>query len=843
MSRCPVLIEREDELRALSAVAGEVTGGGARAVVVTGEPGTGKSRLAQHFASSLPDGWTTRTARITRSGAALPPTPDARPLLFVLDDAHFLDPTALERLPGLLDELGGSPVLVLLTFRLGLHRAGSAEMRALSAIVRDPRAHELRLVPLSPAGVDAMAAAMGRLATGDLYARSGGNPFWVEEVLGGGDRLPWTVVESVGAQLDGLPLAGRDLACALALAEEPVQASAAARLVADLDGAWTALRDAGLGRDDGDGLRLRHALVGEAIQAGLGPAVRADWHRRLAAALEVEPVARDRVARHWHAGGEVQRAAALARPAASELRQRGATRRAFDCFRLAVGAAPEDPLAAAALHEEAALTAARICEYDAMRVWLATAEERYRLAGQPDRAVRMLLDPTFDYLPVRRSRAILDEPVERLLVDAHEALGRLDTEAARALLDAAVEAARSRSDGMALARAARLVQSGLGEFERAEALLDEAAVQPDIAVHPGRESRVLTIRACARYARGYPLEALELLRRGAAISRREPEAVLWTGQLALADVLLLVGHVEEGAEMLVEAGRARWTGLMVAFADGYRRFERGELDAGLDALAAASGRLLTELDFDPVGRGVVASRLLNAQAMCEVNGGRPEAAVRTVRWLDTLAPEPFNDCSADLAYVLARAAAAMGTGDELAEARRRIDEITRVASGPNVLAAAEAVRGYAALGRPAADAGRHFQAAAALYERAPRAIQAAELWCEMALASGAGPAATAALQRAGRLAAAHGIARISARAAAVQERLATRLDAALGTLTSREREVVLLAAEGLSNREIGGRLHLAEGTVRNYLSTAFDKLGVARRAELARLLAATRPAG
>jgi RNA polymerase sigma factor (sigma-70 family) len=59
----------------------------------------------------------------------------------------------------------------------------------------------------------------------------------------------------------------------------------------------------------------------------------------------------------------------------------------------------------------------------------------------------------------------------------------------------------------------------------------------------------------------------------------------------------------------------------------------------------------------------------------------------------------------------------------------------------------------------------------------------------------------------------------------------------LAELTEREREVVLLAAEGLSNREIGARLYLSEGTVRNYLSTAFGKLGVARRAQLAPLVA------
>ena len=73
----------------------------------------------------------------------------------------------------------------MLTFRLGVHPAGSAEMRALAALVADPRACELRLTPLSPAGVEQMAAAMGRYADAEVYGRTGGNPFWTEQVLGG----------------------------------------------------------------------------------------------------------------------------------------------------------------------------------------------------------------------------------------------------------------------------------------------------------------------------------------------------------------------------------------------------------------------------------------------------------------------------------------------------------------------------------------------------------------------------------------------------------------------------------------------------------------------------------
>jgi two-component system response regulator DesR len=54
-------------------------------------------------------------------------------------------------------------------------------------------------------------------------------------------------------------------------------------------------------------------------------------------------------------------------------------------------------------------------------------------------------------------------------------------------------------------------------------------------------------------------------------------------------------------------------------------------------------------------------------------------------------------------------------------------------------------------------------------------------------------------------------------------------------LTDREREVLRLADEGLSNAEIAFRLHLSDGTVRNYLSEAIGKLGVTNRTAAARL--------
>jgi two-component system, NarL family, response regulator DegU len=55
------------------------------------------------------------------------------------------------------------------------------------------------------------------------------------------------------------------------------------------------------------------------------------------------------------------------------------------------------------------------------------------------------------------------------------------------------------------------------------------------------------------------------------------------------------------------------------------------------------------------------------------------------------------------------------------------------------------------------------------------------------------------------------------------------------SLSEREREILRLISDGLSNREIGAQLALAEGTVKNYVSSILDKLHAANRTQAARL--------
>jgi len=77
--------------------------------------------------------------------------------------------------------------------------------------------------------------------------------------------------------------------------------------------------------------------------------------------------------------------------------------------------------------------------------------------------------------------------------------------------------------------------------------------------------------------------------------------------------------------------------------------------------------------------------------------------------------------------------------------------------------------------------------------------------------------------------------------AQVLDRMRSRAEAAdpLSVLTEREREIVALIGEGLTNRQIAQRMFLAEKTVKNYLSVVFAKLGIERRTQAA-VLATTK---
>jgi two-component system, NarL family, response regulator DevR len=80
-------------------------------------------------------------------------------------------------------------------------------------------------------------------------------------------------------------------------------------------------------------------------------------------------------------------------------------------------------------------------------------------------------------------------------------------------------------------------------------------------------------------------------------------------------------------------------------------------------------------------------------------------------------------------------------------------------------------------------------------------------------------------------------------ASALMARLRSRSEAPdpLAELTVKEREVLGFIGEGLTNREIGQRMYLAEKTVKNYVSALLAKLGMQRRVQAAVLANKVKP--
>lgn len=81
---------------------------------------------------------------------------------------------------------------------------------------------------------------------------------------------------------------------------------------------------------------------------------------------------------------------------------------------------------------------------------------------------------------------------------------------------------------------------------------------------------------------------------------------------------------------------------------------------------------------------------------------------------------------------------------------------------------------------------------------------------------------------------ANAIRRVHAGSKVIAPELAAEAWGESDPLTDRERQVLRLAGDGLSTAEIAQQVHLAEGTVRNYLSEAISKLHASNRIDAAR---------
>jgi predicted ATPase/DNA-binding CsgD family transcriptional regulator len=403
---------------------------------------------------------------------------------------------------------------------------------------------------------------------------------------------------------------------------------------------------------------------------------------------------------------------------------------------------------------------------------------------------------------------------------------------AREHLTEAAELARAADDEWCLADALQIVAyAHLAEgdhrlaapfLEEAFPICDRRGNQFQRGWHHGGVAWVAALRGQMQVAESEIRHAIEMAR-----TVGDPTQQVWACQL-LCWILVASGRPQAMAPEMEPLLRARqeWGGLgetlIPTFAARARLLE--------DPAGAAAELELTAVALIGLGDLVDGAGLMEQAARAALEGGRPGEAVRLATLSEEAAPTGWYRSAARLVRgVAARQLGDPAAGDLLHEVLGYLADTEillgvplaletlgglligerQLAVGGRLLAAAETLRAETGQGRLPAEQ-RRFDGDVRVGEQ-ELGPEWAQVWAE-----GSGLTAVQAVAYARR-------ARGSRK----------RPTAGWGSLTPTELQVVDLAAQGLTNPEIGKRLFIGSGTVKTHLSHVFAKLNVRSRAELA----------
>jgi DNA-binding CsgD family transcriptional regulator len=790
------------------------------------------------------------------------------PVLVVADDAQWLDRGSLDALAFAAHRLGDEQVVLVLGMR------GSAPPAGF-----DRDVPELRLGPLSSSEAGRLLDRQPRpprgRARGQVLVQAAGNPMalielaraiaadpvagrrWDAEPLPLTERLSAIIID----RLDALPQPTRAALLLAAVAEAPDLGAAAAAAGGNLEldpKALVPAEEKGLIKVDEAGVRFSHPLVRSAVYHAASFGDRAAAHRRLAATLNDQP---DR--RAWHLAAAALRpdaqVATLLEETAVEAQRRG-------------GAAA----AALALERAAELSPTR-------------AEQARLLVAAASAAIPTGQADWVQDLAARATAATAD-PATQLA--ARHAAGWALTWSNRptAALSTLIPVAEEAPPDMpalawdALATAATVAhQSGTSEdrqmVSRTLDRLLERSGQPPSGGHavPGIEAFWLWIRASTdphgsrdqllphlhRLARSSLKElapsgagatawlldeselAVELL--GEAVRRIRSPGILGSSGASLT--ALGWAHIDTGrwesaltiaaeASDLAEAYQmdmvAASAALITATVQAMRADSAGAREQAARALAA----------IDPADSGLVAARARRVFGIAALEDGAHLVAYAQLRQLFGKDGSPLHPVASYLG--LADLAAAAVRADRRIEALGVLDRaVGHLAATPSPRVEQILARASGLLAGPD-EAGAQFDKALSdpagerwPFERAQLQLDYAEWMRRRRRINDAKPLLLAALDTFGRLQAGGPARRAEAelRACGVSVSDPPRNPDAIAELTPQQRQIIVLAASGLTNREIADRLFLSPRTVASHLYRSYPKLGISGRHQLHDLIA------
>jgi DNA-binding CsgD family transcriptional regulator/tetratricopeptide (TPR) repeat protein len=248
------------------------------------------------------------------------------PVALVVEDLHWADRSTRDLLAFLVRNLRRERLLVVVSYRSD--EPGTDWLGPYLAVLdRSGRAQRLELSRLDRAETQAqLVGILGAAPPAELvdavFGRSEGNPYFTEELLGAiradSGELPATLRDLLRGRVQALPERARQVLGVVAVAGRrvPHRLLAAVAGLEDqplVQALRAAVADQLLVTQPGeDGYELRHALLGEVIEADLLPGERVRLHGAYARALTNQPeladaapaVATAALAVHWDAAGE-----------------------------------------------------------------------------------------------------------------------------------------------------------------------------------------------------------------------------------------------------------------------------------------------------------------------------------------------------------------------------------------------------------------------------------------------------------------------------------------------------------------------------------------------------------
>jgi predicted ATPase/DNA-binding CsgD family transcriptional regulator len=525
------------------------------------------------------------------------------PLVLALEDLHWADPSTRAFIAFVAHSLCRERVLVVATYRLDeLHRRHPLRP-LLAELERDPAVRRITLAPLSR---DELAAALDDILgeppsaglLDRLYARSEGNPLFMEELLAAGvdgrGALPATLRDALMVRIELLSEPAQELVRVLAVGERVDHALLAEISGVDRATLVAALREAVASHlvvaQPDDRYAFRHALLREVVADDLLPGERTELHRAFAEGLERRaasgPVGAQvaaGIAHHYAAAGD-QRAAL------------GASVRA--------AAAAESVHAfgeAAALLERALELWDRVPDAEAVAgvskvALLHRAGDAFIAAGdrsRPTPLLRAALEMVDEKAEPRRAAALL----ERLAL-AHWRAARsteaLET-ARRAL--ALVEDGEPTPERAAIHAWFAKTRMLQGRYRDATTAAREAIAAAEATSNHVALSSALNGMGLALAAQGAVDEGTAALRRAIEIAREQNRPrELESAQVNLADALHLAGRDREALAVAREARReSPGRGLHTEWLDAAMSellLELGEWDEAERVLPAESRRFV-----------------------------------------------------------------------------------------------------------------------------------------------------------------------------------------------------------------------------------------------------------